>query len=93
MGNKGNEINDIERSIKYFFCFFFAERKMLINVNQAIVFVASLLTVGILAQGPDRVQNPCTNKQTCGDCIQTKGCSWCFEPDFNTNKSRCFSVS
>lgn len=29
----------------------------------------------------------CSGKKTCSECIQTRGCAWCAQPDFN---NRCF---
>eukprot|EP00096_Caligus_rogercresseyi_P012190 TRINITY_DN5033_c0_g1_i1.p1 TRINITY_DN5033_c0_g1~~TRINITY_DN5033_c0_g1_i1.p1 ORF type:complete len:836 (+),score=305.25 TRINITY_DN5033_c0_g1_i1:51-2558(+) len=29
-----------------------------------------------------RVQNPCSNKQTCSECIQTPTCAWCMKEDY-----------
>lgn len=34
-------------------------------------------------------QNPCSSKTTCGDCIRTSGCSWCYAEVFN--RPRCFN--
>lgn len=35
-------------------------------------------------------QDPCSNQHTCNECIQTKGCSWCSDPNLN-DVSRCVS--
>lgn len=39
-------------------------------------------------------QNPCGNKASCSECIQTKTCAWCLQPqnDFGDNP-RCFQPS
>ncbi|XP_073833072.1 position-specific antigen beta subunit myospheroid isoform X2 [Musca autumnalis] len=34
-------------------------------------------------------QNPCVNKATCHECIQTLDCAWCSEPNHG-DKPRCF---
>ncbi|XP_017852281.1 integrin beta-PS isoform X1 [Drosophila busckii] len=34
-------------------------------------------------------QNPCVNKATCRDCIQTQSCGWCMKPDYG-DRPRCF---
>lgn len=36
-------------------------------------------------------QNPCSAKPTCSECIQTKSCAWCFEPNYAGD--RCFQPS
>lgn len=38
------------------------------------------------------VQNPCVNKRTCHECIQTQSCAWCMQPDHG-DKPRCFQHS
>lgn len=59
---------------------------------------AVLLLVFVLArtaesQFPEKlIQNPCVSKTTCRDCIQTKSCAWCLQPDFG-DKPRCFNPS
>lgn len=37
-------------------------------------------------------QNPCVSKTTCSECIQTKSCAWCLEPDHD-DRARCFQPS
>lgn len=34
----------------------------------------------------------CASKQNCHECIQTKSCSWCLQPDYG-DKPRCFQPS
>lgn len=34
----------------------------------------------------------CASKLTCHECIQTKSCSWCLQPDYG-DKPRCFQPS
>lgn len=38
------------------------------------------------------IQNSCVSKTTCRECIQTKNCAWCMQPDFG-DKPRCFQPS
>lgn len=38
------------------------------------------------------IQNPCGSKQNCRDCIQSKNCAWCLQPDYE-DKPRCFQPS
>ncbi|CAG9834766.1 unnamed protein product [Diabrotica balteata] len=33
--------------------------------------------------------NSCALKERCGECIQTPGCAWCYDPNFG-NEPRCF---
>lgn len=35
------------------------------------------------------LQNPCVNKATCHECIQTSECAWCSDPKHG-DKPRCF---
>lgn len=35
----------------------------------------------------EQLHRSCNGKKTCHECIQTKGCSWCAQPDFG---ERCF---
>lgn len=34
-------------------------------------------------------QNPCVNKASCHECIQTPTCAWCSQPEYG-EKNRCF---
>lgn len=36
--------------------------------------------------------NSCVSKSTCHDCIQTKSCAWCMDPEFG-DRPRCFQTS
>ncbi|XP_049778654.1 integrin beta-PS isoform X1 [Schistocerca cancellata] len=38
------------------------------------------------------LQNPCTSKQTCSECIRTPTCAWCMQPSMRDGK-RCFQPS
>ncbi|EDW62763.2 LOW QUALITY PROTEIN: uncharacterized protein Dvir_GJ17000 [Drosophila virilis] len=41
-------------------------------------------------QSPAKLeQNPCVNKVTCHECIQTQNCGWCMKPDYG-DRPRCF---
>lgn len=45
---------------------------------------------------PNALSNPCISRNTCRECIQTKGCAWCLQPpsEMNANEqSRCFQPS
>lgn len=37
--------------------------------------------------------NPCSSKTTCRDCIQTKGCAWCMDPEYGSERPRCVDPS
>lgn len=71
--------------------------------NGRYTYVASALCLTLIAivvptisgQFSDKLsaaQNPCVSKVTCSDCIQTKSCAWCLEPDFG-DRPRCFQPS
>lgn len=34
----------------------------------------------------------CVSKTTCGECLRTRGCAWCSQPNFG-DKPRCFAAS
>lgn len=45
---------------------------------------------------PNALQNPCISRNTCRECIQTKGCAWCLQPPSEQNSNeqpRCFQPS
>lgn len=59
----------------------------------AVLFVLLAATGTVESQFPEKLtQNPCVSKTTCHDCIQTKNCAWCMQPDFG-DKPRCFQPS
>lgn len=61
----------------------------------ALVLLLLVTLVPTYGQFSDKLsvaQNPCVSKTTCRDCIQTKSCAWCMEPDFG-DRSRCFQPS
>lgn len=66
------------------------------RTNTIISFaLLSLMVLANVAQSqfPEKlIQNPCVSKTTCRDCIQTKSCAWCLQPDFG-DKPRCFQPS
>ncbi|XP_023167612.1 integrin beta-PS isoform X1 [Drosophila hydei] len=48
------------------------------------------LTAAAAQQSPAKLeQNPCVNKVTCHECIQTQNCGWCMKPDYG-DRPRCF---
>lgn len=65
-------------------------------------YIASALVLSLLVtfvptygQHSDKLstaQNPCVTKKTCRDCIQTKSCAWCLEPEVG-DRPRCFQPS
>lgn len=65
-------------------------------VASALFFTLITIVVpAISGQYSDKLsaaQNPCVSKTTCSDCIQTKSCAWCLEPDFG-DRPRCFQPS
>lgn len=58
------------------------------------VLLVVLAAIGtVQSQFPEKLtQNPCVSKTSCHDCIQTKNCAWCMQPDFG-EKPRCFQPS
>ncbi|KAL7744462.1 hypothetical protein ACLKA6_001839 [Drosophila palustris] len=47
-------------------------------------------TAAQIDQSPAKLeQNPCMNKFTCHECIQTQNCGWCMKPDYG-DRPRCF---
>ncbi|XP_041365225.1 integrin beta-1-B-like [Gigantopelta aegis] len=41
-------------------------------------------------QASKQESNPCTNAQTCGECIRTSSvCAWCASDNFESHQSRC----
>lgn len=57
----------------------------------AFVFTCFVFTVEAQLAGK-LIQNPCVNKRTCHECIQTQSCAWCMQPDHG-DKPRCFQHS
>lgn len=48
------------------------------------------LVAAAAQQSPAKLeQNPCVNKVTCHECIQTQNCGWCMKPDYG-DRPRCF---
>lgn len=45
---------------------------------------------------PNALSNPCISRNTCRECIQTKGCAWCLQPPSEmgaNDQTRCFQPS
>ncbi|XP_037807558.1 integrin beta-PS isoform X1 [Lucilia sericata] len=57
----------------------------------AFVFTCCVFSVEAQLAGK-LIQNPCVNKRTCHECIQTQSCAWCMQPDHG-DKPRCFQHS
>lgn len=55
-------------------------------------FIGFILIVAEAQIADKYTQNPCPNKRSCSECIQTQGCEWCMMPNFN-DKPRCFLPS
>lgn len=59
----------------------------------AVLLLVLVLSNTAKSQFPEKLlQNPCVSKTTCRDCIQTKSCAWCMQPEFG-DKPRCFQPS
>lgn len=48
-----------------------------------------LLVITINFAQSENAPSSCASKLTCHECIQTKSCSWCLQPDYG-DKPRCF---
>ena len=59
-----------------------------------ICAIVLLVITNNLAQSASYESAPssCASKLTCHECIQTKSCSWCLQPDYG-DKPRCFQPS
>lgn len=71
---------------------------MALSKGAAALLLALFLTLTVVsAAGPKAEkltsQNPCANKASCGECIQTKTCAWCLQPQTNISDARCFQPS
>lgn len=71
---------------------------MALTKGAAALLLALFLTLTVVsAAGPKAEkltsQNPCANKASCGECIQTKTCAWCLQPQTNISDARCFQPS
>ncbi|KAL7744460.1 hypothetical protein ACLKA6_001838 [Drosophila palustris] len=72
-----------------------ATRKMQqpVSLTLLCVLVCTALihcTAAQIDQSPAKLeQNPCMNKFTCHECIQTQNCGWCMKPDYG-DRPRCF---
>ncbi|KAI8435079.1 hypothetical protein MSG28_003482 [Choristoneura fumiferana] len=49
----------------------------------------ALLAACWAQQAAQLLQNPCSSKTTCSDCVRAASCAWCFARDFNG--PRCFN--
>lgn len=64
-----------------------------------LLVLAFCLTLHVaVAAGPKAEkltsQNPCASKASCSECIQTKTCAWCLQPQVDFGDSpRCFQPS
>lgn len=79
------------------FLFDFSVHKMSVDRRRMwflAVVATSFLIVFVQSQfAPEKlIQNPCVSKTTCHECIQTKSCAWCKQPEFG-DKPRCFQPS
>lgn len=71
---------------------FFTSNKMNLYTC-AVLLLVLVLSNTVQSQFPEKLlQNPCVSKTTCRDCIQTKSCAWCMQPEFG-DKPRCFQPS
>lgn len=93
---KSSEMATGRRRRKVFFKVFMSSTEstsiVLMMLSLALVFLTwATPTVG-QQLAAKLVQNPCVNKRTCHECIQTQSCAWCMQPDHG-DKPRCFQHS
>lgn len=64
------------------------------RIAYLVTVLASIATIIPAVQCQEKLsaQNPCVSKINCHECIQTRGCAWCMDPDFG-DKPRCFQPS
>lgn len=65
--------------------------EMISRQTMYIIPVLLLAMAANLVQS-DSAPSSCASKLTCHECIQTKSCSWCLQPDYG-DKPRCFQPS
>lgn len=60
-----------------------------------LILLALFVSLHLVAAAkPSTEQNPCSGKATCSQCIQTKTCAWCLQPQANfEGRERCFQPS
>ncbi|XP_023310938.1 integrin beta-PS-like isoform X2 [Anoplophora glabripennis] len=53
--------------------------------------ILCVISTIVIAQIPQEftLQNPCTTKSNCRECIQTPSCAWCTDPEYK-GSARCF---
>lgn len=77
---------------------FISNRRIITTMPLTIIIslLVVMLTLVSSADGQQLaaklIQNPCVNKRTCHECIQTQSCAWCMQPDHG-DKPRCFQHS
>lgn len=68
-------------------------------MRRTLVITLLPLFIGLVTSqliDPNALQNPCISRNTCRECIQTKGCAWCLQPPSEQNaieQPRCFQPS
>lgn len=70
----------------------FGSSRMPIYSSAVLLLVVVLAHMAQSQIAEKLTQNPCSSKTSCHDCIQTKSCAWCSQPDYG-DRPRCFSPS
>ncbi|XP_044753352.1 integrin beta-PS isoform X2 [Coccinella septempunctata] len=60
--------------------------------NLSLLLISCWIVSCVIAQIPEQLsaQNPCISKPNCHECIQTPSCAWCFDPNRESDRARCF---
>lgn len=71
---------------------------MNISIKETFLVILLCFVFNTIIVDADRIDipaghNPCSNKGNCRECIQTSGCVWCLDPDFDKNLPRCYQPS
>lgn len=67
------------------------------SISRQSWYLCAVLLVAITSKlvqsaSYESTASSCASKQNCHECIQTKSCSWCLQPDYG-DKPRCFQPS
>lgn len=73
------------------YCRLSAAKRLMTLLFATLFACSSILSVEAQLAGK-LIQDPCVNKASCHECIQTQNCAWCMQPDFG-DLPRCFKNS
>lgn len=69
-------------------CRLSATKRLVALLFTTIFACSSILSIEAQLAGK-LIQDPCVNKASCHECIQTQNCAWCMQPDLG-DLPRCF---